>query len=157
MNNSTGLNVVRFHNVGFSAEGVTLFDQQSKILFVAKKDIRQITLKYGYQSERPIVQVIFGIVIILAGLYFIANFILQMLINRIVYTTMLLSILLLPIGIWFMVDGLRKRLFFEIEVDNDTRKFPLGKAPNKSELQKFIKAGSQLGYIIDSSFIDQIN
>lgn len=157
MDNSTGLNAVRFHNVGFGTEGVTLFDQQSKISFVAKKDIRRITLKYGYQSERPLLQVIFGIVIILIGLYFVVNFILQMLINRIIYTTMLLSILILPVGIWFIVDGLRKRLYFEVEVDNDRRKFPLGRAPDRSELQKFIKAGSQLGYIIDSSFIDRIN
>ena len=49
------INAERFHNVEFSTQDVTLFDQQSKILSVSKKDVRQITLKYGFQSERPFV------------------------------------------------------------------------------------------------------
>ena len=150
------VNGVRFHNVEFSNQDVTLLDQQNKILSVSKKDVRQITLKYGFQSERPFIQVGFGIALLFIGLYFIVNFILHILINRIVYTTMLLSILLFPVGIWFMVDGFRKRLYFEVTLDNDKRKFPLGKNPDKGELQKFIKIASQLGYSIDAEILDKI-
>jgi len=157
MENPTQVNAVRFHNVEFSAQSVSLLDQQSNILSVAKKDVRKITLKYGFQSERPVIQVGFGVTLLFVGLYFIANFILHILINRIVYTTMLLSILLFPMGIWFMVDGFRKRLYFEVTLDNDKRKFPLGKNPDKDELQKFIKAASQLGYSIDENYIDKIS
>jgi len=149
------VNGVRFHNVEFSNQDVTLLDQQNKILSVSKKDVRQITLKYGFQSERPFIQVGFGIALLFIGLYFIVNFILHILINRIVYTTMLLSILLFPVGIWFMVDGFRKRLYFEVTLDNDKRKFPLGKNPDMGELQKFIKLASQLSYIIDATILDK--
>jgi len=155
METSDPNNNVRFQNIQFSIQDVTLLDQQSKILSVAKKDVRKISLKYGFQSERPLVQVGFGAALILIGLYFIANFILQALINRIIYTTMLLSILLLPLGICFMVDGLRKRLYFEVTLDHDQRKFPLGKNPDKGELQKFIKTASQLGYSIDATILDR--
>jgi hypothetical protein len=157
MENSTQANAVRFHNVEFSPQSVTLLDQQSIILSLAKTDVRKITLKYGFQSERPMIQAGFGIALLFMGLYFIANFILHILINRIVYTTMLLSILLFPVGVWFVLDGLRKRLYFEVVLDNDKRKFPLGKNLDKGELQKFIKLASQLGYVIDASFLDQIN
>jgi hypothetical protein len=146
---------VRFQNVEFSTQSVALLDQQGKILTVLKKDVRQIILKYGFQSERPVVQAVFGIVIFLIGLYFIANFILHILINRIVYTTMLLSILLLPIGVWFVLDGFRKRLYFEVWLDNDKRKFPLGKTPDKVKLQEFLKVASQLGYFIDTGILDK--
>lgn len=149
------VDAVRFHNVEFSAQSVALFDQQNKILTVLKKDVRQIILKYGFQSERPVVQAGFGVVLFLIGLYFIANFILHILINRIVYTTMLLSILLLPVGVWFVLDGFRKRLYFEVWLDNDKRKFPLGKTPDKVKLQEFIKVASQLGYFIDTGILDK--
>ena len=149
------VDAVRFHNVEFSAQSVALFDQQNKILTVLKKDVRQIILKYGFQSERPVVQAGFGVVLFLIGLYFIANFILHILINRIVYTTMLLSILLLPVGVWFVLDGFRKRLYFEVWLDNDKRKFTLGKTPDKVKLQEFIKVASQLGYFIDTGILDK--
>ena len=146
---------VRFQNKEFSTQDMTLLDQQSKILSVAKKDVQKITLKYGFQSERPFVQVGFGVALLLIGLYFIVNFILQALINRIIYTDMLLSILLFPVGVWFMVDGFRRRLYFEVYLDQDKRKFPLGKNPDKGELQRFIKIASRLGYPIDATILDK--
>jgi len=51
-------NAVRFHNIEFSSEGIALLSQNSKLLFVTQKDIRQITLKYGFQSERPVVEIL---------------------------------------------------------------------------------------------------
>jgi hypothetical protein len=146
---------VRFQNIEFSTQDMTLLDQQSKILSVAKKDVQKITLKYGFQSERPFVQVGFGVALLLIGLYFIVNFILQALIYRIIYTDMLLSILLFPVGVWFMVDGFRRRLYFEVSLDQDKRKFPLGKNPDKGELQRFIKIASRLGYPIDATILDK--
>ena len=147
------IKTVRFHNVEFNTHEVSLLDQQSKIATVLKNDIREIVLKYGYQSERPLIQVVFGIGLLLIGLYFIVNFILHIFINRIVYTTMLLSIILFPAGIWFMVDGFRKRLYFEVTLENNKRKFPLGKDPDKQDLDKFIKKASQLGYSIDTTIL----
>jgi hypothetical protein len=155
MENPAQVSAVRFHNVEISDQYMTLFDQQYKILSIPRKDVRKITLKYGFQSERPIVQAGFGVALLLIGLYFIVNFILQMLLNRIVYTDMLLSILLFPVGVWFMVDGFRRRLHFEVSLDNDKRKFPLGKNPDKGELQKFIKIATQLGCSIDATILDR--
>jgi hypothetical protein len=155
MENPAQVSAVRFHNVEISDQYMTLFDQQYKILSIPRKDVRKITLKYGFQSERPIVQAGFGVALLLIGLYFIVNFILQMLLNRLVYTDMLLSILLFPVGVWFMVDGFRRRLHFEVSLDNDKRKFPLGKNPDKGELQKFIKIATQLGYSIDATILDR--
>jgi len=150
-------NAVRFHNIEFSPEGIALLSQNSKLLFAAKKDITKITLKYGFQSERPIVEIIFGIIIFGLGAYFILNFILKAIIYRTVYVEELLSLFLLPIGGWFFMDGFRKRLYFEVTLDNDKRKFPLGKNPDKNELQKFIGFASQLGYVIDANFLEQIS
>lgn len=154
MENSTEAKGVRFHNVVFDAEGVILFDRQSRLLSVPKKDIRHITLKHGFQSERPIAQVLFGIAVIGLGIYFAVDFLLVALVERVVYDIGCLSPLLLPVGIWFIVDGFRKRLYFEVALDNDKRKFPLGKNPDKGELQKFIKIASQMGYSIDAKILD---
>jgi len=146
---------VRFHNVGFSIKNMVLFDQRSQILSVAKSDIRKITLKHGFQSERPVVQVVFGIIVIILGFYFLIHLILHTLVYRIFYVDDILSLLLLPTGGWFIVDGFRKRLYFEVTLDNDKRKFPLGKTPDMGELQKFIELASQLGYVIDATVLDK--
>ena len=157
MENSTEAMAVRFHDVEFSPQGITLLSQQSKLLYLAKQDIRKITLKKGFQSERPIAEILFGIFVIGLGLYFFANFVLVALVHGKIYLDDLLSLFLLPIGGWFIVDGLRKRLYFEVVLDRDKRKFPLGKNPDKGELGKFIKSATQLGYVIDASFLDQVD
>lgn len=155
MENPNQVNGVRLHDIVFDPQGMTLFSQQSKLLFVAKNDIQKITLKHGFQSERPIAEIVFGIFVIGLGFYFFVNFILEILVHRIIYLEELLSLFLLPIGIWFIVDGFRKRLYFEVALENDHRKFPLGKTPDKGELQKFIKIASELGYSIDSTVLDR--
>jgi len=157
MERPTEAMAVRFHDVEFSPQGITLLSQQSKLLYLAKQDIRKITLKKGFQSERPIAEISFGIFVIGLGFYFFANFVLEALIHRIVYLDDLLSLFLLPIGGWFIVDGLRKRLYFEVVLDNDKRKFPLGKNPDKGELGRFIKGATQLGYAIDASVLEQVD
>lgn len=148
------IQAVRFHNVEFSTEYITLFSRQSKLLSIEKKDVQKITMKYGFQSERPVIQFIFGIALIVAGLYFIVNFFLRILVYRVADLDFLLSLLLLPLGGWFIVDGSRKRYYFEVLVENDKRKFPLGKKPNKDELKKILSSISQLGYIIDANIIE---
>jgi hypothetical protein len=56
-----------------------------------------------------------------------------------------------------MVDGFRKRFYFEVTLDDDKRKFPLGKKPDMAELQKFVKIASQLGHVIDANFVELEN
>jgi hypothetical protein len=155
MDNQNQFDAVRYQTVEFSNRGVTLFDGQSKLLFVDKIDIRQITLKFGLQSERPVVEIVFGIFVVGLGIYFFTKFLLEILVNRIAYVDDVLSLLLLPVGGWFVFDGFRKRLYFEVGLENDTRKFPLGKKPDMAEMKKFVKAASQLGYVIDITFIDE--
>jgi len=156
MDNLNQLDSVRFQTVEINNQSITLLNHQSKILSVDKKDVRKITLMYGFQSERPLVEIGFGVTIIVLGLYFIIKFLLEILVNRILYVDGVLSLLLLPVGGWFIIDGFRKRLYFEVVMDNDKRKFPLDKNPNKSELQKFIEVASKLGYFIDAKLLDDI-
>lgn len=92
---------------------------------------------------------------IVLGFYFFIHLILHTLVYRIFYVDDILSLLLLTAGVWFIVDGFRKRFYFEVALDNDKRKFPLGKNPEKGELQKFIKIASQLGYSIDAEILDK--
>jgi hypothetical protein len=146
---------VRFHDVVFDTDSMRLYSHQSKLLSVEKKNIRGITLKHGFQSERPIAQIIFGIVVLGLGVYFFAHLILHTLVYSVMFIDDWLSILLFPLGGWFIVDGFRKRLYFEVVLDNDKRKFPLGKNPNRGELKKFIKLASQLGYSIDGTILDR--
>lgn len=105
MENSFQTNAVRFHDVEFGPQGITLLSQQSKLLFLPKQDIRKITLKKGFQSERPIAEIVFGIFVIGLGLYFFVNFLLEILVHGIIYLDDILSLFLLPIGGWFIKES----------------------------------------------------
>lgn len=155
MDNLNQFDAVRFQSVEFSNQGITLLSGQSKIHFLNKKEIRNITLKYGFQSERPAAEVIFGIVIIGLGIYSFIKFLLEILVNNIAYLDNVLSLLLIPVGGYFVINGFRKRLYFEVVLDNDQWKFPLDKNPDIGELKEFIKMAFKLGYTIDSSFLDK--
>ena len=106
MKNDDQIRIIRFQNVEFSEQNITLLSRQSKLASVEKKSIRKITLKYGFQSERPVIQFIFGFAIIVAGLYIFVNFILRVLVYRVAELDFLLSLLLFPLGGWFIIDGL---------------------------------------------------
>ncbi len=154
MENPNQINRVRFQDIVFDAEGINLLSGQSKILFIAKRDIQKITLKHGFQSERPIAEIVFGIFVVGLGLYFFLNFLLEIVVHRLIYLEDLLSLFLLPIGAWFVIDGFRKRFYFEVVLNNDRRKFPLRKSTDTGELQKFIKTASLLGYPVDITILD---
>ncbi len=156
MENFSGTNGVRFHSIVFDTEGVTLYDRQIRLLHVPKKDIRHITLKHGFQSERPTAQILFGLALVGIGIYFIISFLLAALVERVIYDVGCLSPILVPVGGWFLIDGLRKRLYFEVSLDSDKRKFPLGKNPDRGELRKFVKMASQMGYNIDTSVLEEL-
>ena len=68
MENPNQVNEVRFHDVAFDAQGISLLSHQSKLLFFGKNDIRRITHKHGFRSERPIAEIVFGIFVIGLGL-----------------------------------------------------------------------------------------
>lgn len=137
--------------VQFSQKGVALVDSGKKLVFVPKEKIRQIHLRQGFQAERPLVQLGFSIVLILIGLYPLPHLFLWLIVGGTAYDFEFLLLLLIPVGLWFVKDGLKKGLYFELIMDDDKRKIPFQKQPEKRILEMFIAQANVYGYSIDNN------
>lgn len=142
---------IEYLGVRFSQKGVALVDGGRELLYVSKEEIRQIILRRGFQAERPLVQLIFGIILMLIGLYPLPHVFLWFFVGGTAYDLEFLLLPLIPVGLWFAKDGLKKGLYFELIMDGDKRKIPFQKPPEKRILKDFIEQAEVYGYSIDSN------
>jgi len=63
--------LIECSSVRFTNEGIIEFDQKkgSKSLDIKRNNIDKISLQYGTCSERPIVDILIGLIFLLAGIY----------------------------------------------------------------------------------------
>ena len=136
--------------VRFSQKGVAHIEGGQKLWFVPKEKIRYVTLRHGYQAERPLVQTLFSAALILTGLYPLPHLILWLFAGGKAYDVEFLLLLLIPLGAWFLKDGLKKGLYFELTlVDGGRRKIPLQGKPEMPVLDMLMNRAAAMGYGID--------
>jgi len=141
---------VEYLGVRFSQKGVAHMEGGQRLWFVPKEKIRQITLRQGFQAERPLVQTLFSAVLILIGLYPLPHLILWAFAGGKAYDVEFLLLLLIPLGAWFLKDGLKKGLYFELTlVDEGRRKIPLQRPLEFVMLKWIITQAEALGYVIN--------
>ena len=142
--------LVESMGVRFSPKGVAHIEGGQRLWFVPKEKIRQITLRQGFQAERPLVQTLFSAALILTGLYPLPQLILWLFAGGKAYDIEFMLLLLIPLGAWFLNDGLKKGLYFELTlVDEGRRKIPLQR-PLKFVMVKWIITQAEaLGYVIN--------
>ena len=142
--------LVESMGVRFSPKGVAHIEGGQRLWFVPKEKIRQITLRQGFQAERPLVQTLFSAALILTGLYPLPHLILWLFAGGKAYDIEFMLLLLIPLGAWFLNDGLKKGLYFELTlVDEGRRKIPLQR-PLKFVMVKWIITQAEaLGYVIN--------
>jgi hypothetical protein len=60
---------IYYSGILLTSEKIAMIQGKSEVASVLKKDIRAISLEEGHQSERPILQVIFGIAVLFIPLF----------------------------------------------------------------------------------------
>lgn len=136
--------------VRFSQKGVAHMEGGQRLWFVPKEKIRYVTLRHGYQAERPLVQTLFSAALILIGLYPLPHLILWAFAGGKAYDVEFLLLLLIPLGAWFLKDGLKRGLYFELTlVDEGRRKIPLQQKPEGPVLDMVLNRAAAMGYAID--------
>ena len=141
---------VEYLGVRFSPKGVAHMEGGQRLWFVPKEKIRYVTLRHGYQAERPLVQTLFSAALILTGLYPLPHLILWLFAGGKAYDLEFMLLLLIPLGAWFLKDGLKKGLYFELTlVDEGRRKIPLQQKPEMPVLDMVLNRAAAMGYGID--------
>jgi len=142
--------LVEYLGVRFSPKGVAHIEGGQKLWFVPKEKIRQITLRQGFQAERPLVQTLFSAALILTGLYPLPHLVLWLFAGGKAYDVEFMLLLLIPLGAWFLKDGLKKGLYLELTlVDEGRRKIPLQRPLEFVMVKWIITQAEALGYVIN--------
>lgn len=145
--------VIYYSGILLTSEKIAMIQGKSEVASVLKKDIRAISLEEGQQSERPILQVIFGIAVLFIPLLTILYILGGLIAGEPLRIPFLLALAFAPLGVWMIREGIRRGFYLLIELDNDKRKLAFEKNCEKPELKEFIKSANRLGYVIDASIL----
>ncbi len=130
---------------------ISMVEGKTEVITVRKEDIKQITLEKGYQAERPIVQLAFGIIVL--GVSFFP--VLRLYGALTGYTRMhAMEIMILafaPVGIWLIQGAMKHGYFLSVELENDRRKLGFQTKCKKADLREFVRQVAILGYTVDTS------
>ena len=138
---TTPTNQLSYLNIVLSEKGVSEFSHGQRMIFVPKEQIQRIEIKFGSRAERPLVQIILGL--LLVGLGFVE---LRWGIGFILFG---------GLGVFCLYEVIRKGYYLHVISSNDARKVVIKGAIQKTELAKFIKAAVQFGYIFQNCLSDK--
>jgi hypothetical protein len=135
----------QYLNLVISEKGVAEFEGDRRIIFVPKRDVQSIEIRFGAQAERPLLQGIAGIVLIsigIGGLFIVeyggfAN--LRWGLGELVFG---------GLGVWLLWEAFKRGHFLRVDCARETRKFPLKGSINEAGLLQFTREAAQLGYVI---------
>jgi hypothetical protein len=140
---TTPANQVSYLNIVISEKGLSEFSHGKRIIFIPKEQVQNIEIKFGSRAERPLVQMIFGL--LLAGLGFVGI--------SLIITGGLAGlrwgigfIVFGGFGVFCLYEALKKGYYLQVISSHDKRKLVLKDLVEKAEFSKFIKDATQLGY-----------
>ena len=102
-------------------------------------DITQIELKRTIGAERPLLLLLFGILLTVPGFYFTRILWSWLLFGGTLLVDVTLSFLLLiPVGLWIAITAFRRRVLLHVYTSNDKRKLVFKGKHTQEELRTFI-------------------
>jgi hypothetical protein len=160
------IDAIRLSSVEITPDRVSECDGKQTTKTIQKNEIISISLNYGTQSERTVLEVLFSIFMILMGLYLglipTGKFIYDIYSHTGVegryssYKGLILILFpllfILPFGIYSLLRTVQKRYYLSIKTKNDKRKIVFNDAIPAQEVTFFIHtAKEKYGYVIESN------
>jgi hypothetical protein len=148
-------------SIQFSSDSVSELDRKKKSISIARQDIKDISLKYGFIAERPMTQAVVSIGLIMLGLYlgfyplywmFVNNDLPSIHDDPPAPTRLKIFAYALPlifIGAYLLQRLFIKRFYLLVHTNNDKRKLVFNDKHDLEEIQTFImNCNSSLGYVV---------
>jgi len=152
VSNTTSANQLSYMNIVVSEKGFSEFSHGKRIIFVPKEQIQNIEIKFGSQAERPLVQMILGLLLVglgLVGLFFIIS-------GGFAEVRWGIGFIIFGgLGAFCLYEALKKGYYLHVISPNDARKLVIKGVIEKTELLKFIKAAAGLGYSFRDCLTDR--
>jgi hypothetical protein len=144
---------VLFNGIFANPDRISMFEGRTEIAIVRKADIRKISLEFGNQADRPVVQMVFGIILLMISLFPIFRFIGAMMGYFRMHVIEFMILAFVPLGIWIIRNGSKYGAYLNIELENDHRKLGFQEDCEDAELLEFCRRIADLGYIVDTSSV----
>ena len=135
--------------VRVEVDAIHELDSDAPVVSVALADIRSVTLRFGLSAERPIAGLVLGLAFIAVGLA------LSILVLRDLVGAQILagkaaayigtSPVTFLLGVWLSRHSLRKEYFLDVQLENDSRKFPLRGNVQRPQIESFLHEVSAMG------------
>jgi len=142
---------VFFNGILVTPDKISMVEGRTEVITVRKADIKKVSLGFGYQAERPVVQVVFGIVLFLIAAYPILRLYSAWMGYLRMYAMEFMLLGLIPLGIWMIRSALKYGYYLSIELENDHRKLGFQNECQEDDLKEFFKQIAILGYRSDTS------
>ncbi len=103
---------------GIRFEETKIANVQDKRVFasITRSDISKMDFRWGILSQRPVLQIIFGVILSLFGLSVVRFIYMWLTHGGIAFDYQIMLVLLLPIGAWVIADALKVGYFLSIEL-----------------------------------------
>ncbi|HEX4954816.1 MAG TPA: hypothetical protein VF017_15610 [Thermoanaerobaculia bacterium] len=115
-----------------------------------REKVRDVRLRFGFQAERPLLQLLLGLLLAAVGALQIPGAYEFVVHGGTIYLDVMVFLLLLvPLGAWLMAHGLRRGFYLFVEVPNDRFKIPFRGRPTREAIVDFLSiARARTGYSI---------
>jgi hypothetical protein len=120
----SGVQPVEYRGIRISAEHVALLEGGRPPVSLPVRDVRRMTLEYGFTAERPLMEAILGIVLCALGALASIRVLMWLRDGGTIRDLQILLAVLIPIGIWLLRNALHRGHFLRIHMENDVRKLP---------------------------------
>ena len=134
------------HGIYISNNELGRMDDERVVEKYNKEEIIEIKVKYGFQAEKPLVELVLGALMLCVGYFpikYIINWIKE---GGVLWDIQVFIILLFPLGAWLVYDALKKSNYILVSTKNIRRKIPLKKIEN-DDLQQIQNILCELKYI----------
>ena len=135
------------NNVRVSVQGFAELNGSQINVSVRRDEIRGLIVKFGRQSEHPLRQIAFGIVLTGLGVFPIYHLLAAA--EPVVSVLELTMLVFLIVGGWVIFSALRSGWYLEVELETDSRKLAFTPRPTDIELEEFLVEAAALGYEIE--------
>ncbi len=139
-------------NIVISEKGLSEFSGGRRIIFIPKEQVQSIEVRFGPQAERPLIQGIFGF--LLVGLGCVG--LLLMFAGGLYGLRWGLGFIVFGgLGGYSLYETFKKGHYLQVICSNDTRKLVFRGAIQKAEFSKFLQTAAQFGYIFKNCLNDR--
>jgi hypothetical protein len=130
--------ILTFGALRISSDAVEEFQDNRSVIRINRQEIRSIRLSHGFLARHPLLQTIFGILVItISGFFSLAG--IAELQARIIDFWTLSPTLFVVLGIWIIYDATKRGYYVQIYTADKSHKLLIGRSltqPEQSEITR---------------------